>query len=86
MFEERRMALTNEQISSLLGMISASKEDLSDCDGCFDHLAEFADTELAGREIPDALKAVESHLQQCSCCKDEYQTLLKGLREIRADR
>lgn len=79
------MTLSNEQISVLLGMISTTKEDSIDCDGCFDQLAEFADAELAGRDIPDALLAVETHLNQCVCCKDEYQALLDGLRGIDND-
>ncbi len=74
------MALSKEQISSLLQMVSAATEDTVDCDGCFDHMAEFADTELKGRETPEALRAVENHLRQCTCCKDEYQTLLEGLK------
>jgi len=76
------MALSQEQISSLLGMISSAKEDSLDCDACFDHLAEFAEAELAGQEVPDALKAVETHLHQCGCCKDEYLALMDGLREM----
>ena len=76
------MALSQEQIASLLGMISSAKDDSLDCDSCFDHLAEFADAELAGQEVPEALKAVETHLQQCGCCKDEYRALMAGLREI----
>lgn len=79
------MVLSKEKISALLGMISTSQEDSMDCDGCFDHLAEFADTELAGREIPTALRAVEAHLHQCACCKVEYQALLNALRAIDQD-
>ena len=66
-------------------MISSAQADSLDCDGCYDQLAEFADAQLAGRELPDALKAVESHLHQCCCCKDEYKALLEGLREIQKD-
>ncbi len=76
------MSLSNEQISSLLHMISSTSNDSLDCDGCFGLLAEFADSELAGKELPEALKSVETHLRQCTCCKDEYQTLLAGLREL----
>ena len=76
------MTLSKEQISKLLGMITSATDDSIDCDGCFDHLAEFADAELSGREIPDALKAVEVHLSQCGCCQDEYEALLTGLQEI----
>ena len=76
------MPLSNDQIASLLGMVNASESDELDCDGCFARVAEFAEAELANREIPDALKAVQTHIRQCTCCKDEYNALLDGLREI----
>ena len=49
------MPLSNDQIASLLGMVNASESDELDCDGCFARVAEFAEAELANREIPDAL-------------------------------
>ena len=76
------MPLSNEQIASLLQMVSSAVEDNLDCDGCYSQMAAFADVVLAGKEIPEALQSVEVHLQQCSCCKDEYQTLLEGLRGL----
>jgi predicted anti-sigma-YlaC factor YlaD len=76
------MALSKKQISTLLQLVSTSAEDPMDCDGCFDHMAEFADAELSGRNIPAALKVVETHLRQCVCCKDEFETLLDGLRGL----
>ena len=79
------MALSKEQIRSLLGMISRTEQDSVECDACFDHLAEFAETELAGQEIPGALRAIENHLEQCACCRDEYQALIEGLRAIEED-
>ena len=79
------MPLSNKQISSLLGMIASTEQDDLDCDSCFDHLAEFAENELANREVPEAMKAVEVHLRQCPCCKDEYKALLDGLSALNQD-
>ena len=76
------MPISNDQIASLLGMINDAKPDDLDCDGCLEHLAEFAENELANREIPEALKAVQTHIEQCKCCRDEYAALLAGLKEI----
>ena len=76
------MTLSNDQIKNLMAMVGETEADHLDCDGCFEHLAEFAEQSLAGRELPEALKAVETHLQQCPCCKDEYQALMEGLRAI----
>lgn len=76
------MPLSNEQVSTLISMVGSAAPDSVDCDGCFRRLAEFAEAEITNREIPDALNAIETHLAQCACCKDEYSALLEGLREI----
>jgi len=72
------MPLKPEQVSKLLNMVSSSDTDSLDCDGCFDHIAEFVDIHLASQEVPAAL----IHLQQCVCCKGEFNALLDGLRAL----
>ena len=76
------MPLSNQQVDSLLNLINSTGQDDMDCGSCFDHLAEYADLELSNREIPDAIKKVQSHLKQCPCCKDEFEALLEGLQEL----
>ena len=76
------MPLTNKQISNLLGMVASGEPDRLDCDGCFEQLAEFAEIHLTSREIPEALRAVETHLRQCACCREEFDALLEGLRAL----
>lgn len=76
------MSLTKEQINTLIGMIDSVETDDLDCDGCFGKMAEFAELHLACREVPEALKAVEKHMQQCACCKDEFKALMNGLKAI----
>lgn len=76
------MAISKDQVSDLLKRISTNKPDDYDCDGCFNHMAEFVEAELVCREIPDALRAVQIHLEQCACCKDEHDALLEGLRNL----
>jgi len=79
------MSLSKEQINSLLGMVSSVESDDSNCEGCFEQMAEFAELHLSKQEIPEAMQAVETHLQQCVCCKDEFNALLKGLQAIEND-
>ncbi len=76
------MPISKEQLSTLMSLITSSESDNLDCDGCFAQVSEFADTVLMNKEIPEALKSVENHLQQCMCCKDEFAALLDGLREM----
>jgi len=44
-------------------------------------MAEFAEAQLEGLEIRDALGRVEAHLDPCADCAEEYALLLAGLRE-----
>jgi hypothetical protein len=76
------MPLSNEQISTLLGMVETASPDELACDGCSEQIAEFAELRLTDCEIPDALKTVEGHLDQCICCKDEFVALLAALRDL----
>jgi len=52
------------------------------CDGCYDLMDGFAQAELDGVEVPEALQAVRAHLKQCKCCRDEYDALLTAIRAI----
>jgi predicted anti-sigma-YlaC factor YlaD len=76
------MKLSKDQIESLVKMVASAETDESDCDSCFEHLAEFAETELSGKEIPEALRAVDRHIKQCDCCRAEYDALVAGLKAI----
>lgn len=76
------MALTKDQISNLLGMVTSSESDEMACDDCFVKVGEFAELHLASKPVPDAMKAVQIHLEQCLCCKDEFDALLKALSAI----
>ncbi len=78
------MTLTNDQIQKLMQLVADATPDQLDCGGCLDQLAEFAETELAGKSIREALECVKVHLRNCPCCQDEYETLLAALSE--ADR
>ena len=76
------MSLSPEQISTLLSMIASSESDEMDCDGCFEHLAEFAEIELTDRGIPEAMRAIRTHLEQCPCCHDEFNALMEALNSL----
>ena len=76
------MALSNDQIVNLIGMVSSVEKDAIDCDGCFSKIHEFAEIHLSAKEVPEAMKVVKSHLEQCLCCQDEFNALLKGLKAL----
>ena len=76
------MPLSDDQINKLLAMIANTTADSLDCDSCSNLLAQFAEIRLQSKEIPDAMREVETHLEQCGCCQDEFSALLDGLRAL----
>ena len=72
------MKITDEQIKSLLGTIAEGKDEGS-CDSCVFQLAEFAESQLTGQEVPDALRAIEEHLKECSECSEELRFIKRAL-------
>jgi uncharacterized protein with PIN domain len=74
------MALSRKQIDELLKSVSLTRPNEVNCDQCLDDLAEFAERSLAGKSIPDSLRAVEHHLAICAECREEYQALLAALQ------
>lgn len=73
------MPLSKQQVSSLVQLVASTTPDEIDCDGCLDHVAEFAETQLAGLPIESALVAVQNHIQNCHCCRLEFESFLKAL-------
>ncbi len=76
------MLLTYQQITNLIELAVTTKDDSLGCDGCLELMDQFAQAELDGTSIPKALECVRIHLQQCKCCKDEYEALMTALREV----
>ena len=76
------MKLSTQQTNALLDLVTASQADDMDCDGCFEHVAEFIELELRGTAFSDALQKVERHLSQCACCRSEYGMLREAVLAI----
>ena len=74
------MSYTTEQISDLMRLIGITRESEINCNECLDHVAEFAEHELAGKSTPEALDVVSHHLSLCPECKEEYDELLNVMR------
>lgn len=76
------MALSDDQVRALVRALSITREQEIDCSECLDMVAEFAERELAGRPIPDALETVRHHLTRCGECREEYEALLTALKRM----
>ena len=57
-----------------------TREDELDCDECLSGMAEFAETQLVGADVPAALERIQAHLLICPECAEEYELLLEVLR------
>ncbi len=76
------MSFTPEQIDGLMRLISITRESELNCNECLHHVAEFAECELTGKQVPEALEAVRHHLALCVECKEEYDELLNVLSSM----
>jgi hypothetical protein len=76
------MKLNSPQLDELLGMLVTTKVDSIGCDGCAELMDQFAQMEIDNVPIPDRLKVVAVHIEQCKCCRDEYAALMTALRAI----
>ena len=77
------MSLSDKQIKCLAHLIGLTREQEMNCSECLDHVAEFAENELTGKPIPDALEAVSHHLSLCTECREEYEALFSALRTMK---
>ncbi len=73
------MPLDKQQIKTLLSFVADTREDEITCDECLSGMAEFAETQLLGAEIPDAQKHIQSHIAFCPECAEEYEVLLEAV-------
>ena len=73
------MNLSDAQIQSLLKMLALTKNQETTCDECLRHLAEFVETTLPGKTIPEGLLCIDEHLQHCGECREEFETLKLAL-------
>ena len=54
------------------GLVSASP--------CLAGMAEFAESQLVGTELDEALQRVDDHIRLCPECAEEYEILREALR------
>jgi hypothetical protein len=78
------MSLSKEEIDDLMRQIGLTRDDEIDCERCLALVAEFAERELAGRSIPAGLEAIAHHLSICAECCEEYESLLRAMKDMDA--
>jgi hypothetical protein len=77
------MRLSEQQLVMLATLVEqVSERDKLGCDGCYELMDQFADAMMAEQDLHPSLQDVRAHLEQCRCCRYEYQALLLALREV----
>jgi hypothetical protein len=73
--------LTRKQLQYFVGMLEVTREQELDCGECQNCAAEFAERQLAGLPLDEALARVEHHIQLCPECREELLALKRILSE-----
>lgn len=78
------MPLDRQQVHTLLTSVANTREDEIDCDACLAGMAEFAEAQLVGAGLDEALARVDAHIRFCPECAEEYEVLRDVLQESSA--
>ncbi len=73
------MTLNEQQISTLLSSVADTRDEEITCGECLAEMAEFAEAELVGADIPVAMRRIQAHIAFCPECAEEYELLLDML-------
>jgi hypothetical protein len=74
---ERDVGTRAQKLGQLLG--PAGPE--IGCDECFDLLDQFVELELAGADADATVPGLRAHLEGCSACREEHDSLLALVAE-----
>jgi hypothetical protein len=55
--------------------IHNTRDEEISCSECFDLVSHFVDMELSGSDAAARMPQLKQHLDQCSACRSEYETL-----------
>ncbi len=73
------MIITEEQVFALLELLALTRDTEPNCDDCLQHMAEFAETSLSGKSVPEAIAHIDEHLERCQDCREEFSALKDAL-------
>jgi hypothetical protein len=79
------MLLDESKIKLLLEALVLTHETEVDCDECFDAMAEFAESQLSGASVPQALVLIDDHIRICADCNEEFEILKKTISKLDDD-
>ena len=63
------------ELKQALGRLLGPAEPEVGCDVCFDELDRYVELELAGKDVDAAIPGLRAHLDGCSACREEHESL-----------
>ncbi|HEY7018834.1 MAG TPA: hypothetical protein VH297_10250 [Gaiellaceae bacterium] len=67
-----------------LGRLLGPAEQELSCDACFEQLDRYVELEVAGADADAAVPGLRAHLEGCSACREEHDSLFALLRSEQA--
>lgn len=67
--------MKRDRFERWLQRIYHTQEEEISCSECFDSMSHFVEVELSGEDPVVKMPQVKQHLDQCSACHEEYETL-----------
>jgi hypothetical protein len=62
-------------LKQALGRLLGPKRPEVGCDVCFDELDRYVELEVAGADADAAIPGLRAHLDGCSACREEHDSL-----------
>ncbi len=62
--------------------IMTTRPDEIDCAECFEHVDQFIEMKLAGKNAAEAMPLVQDHLDRCHDCREEFEALVTALQAM----
>jgi hypothetical protein len=63
------------ELRQALGRLLGPKEPEVGCDECFALLDQYVELEVAGEDADAAIPGLRAHLEGCSACREEHESL-----------
>lgn len=74
--------LDQQMLKGLVESIFATRPEEYTCGECFEHVDQFAEMVLAGKNAAEAMPLVQDHLNRCGACREEFEALLEAIQAI----
>ena len=78
----KRLNQEIEKIKSLVDMTAHTEDRELSCGEAYQDMDVFVDRLLAGEDTAKLMPEIKSHLERCPECREEYEALLKIVRDL----